>query len=223
MGEGLWVLGPHGGGEEPGLWLRRLYSQVAASVQAPASFWHHDLSVAGVTWAWPRACSLADLWPSVATVITHRPLTNPGNQYTINARLERKEAWESDTWGPSLFPPCCVATLMWPGPRLVQAAWELFFLEIYVGSQGHASYSIRFAYSMPKFGEGKWHVRLTDLPSCPPLPPPSRLENDGFFLYSLIWWSPPSVGQQAFWPSCLVEGHWIQVTVGLSCISVIQS
>lgn len=34
MGEGLWVLGPHGGGEEPGLWLRRLYSQVAASVQA---------------------------------------------------------------------------------------------------------------------------------------------------------------------------------------------
>ena len=61
MGEGLWLLGPHGGGEEPGLWLRGLYSQVAAPVQAPASFWHHALGVAGVTWAWPRACSLADL------------------------------------------------------------------------------------------------------------------------------------------------------------------
>ena len=66
---------------------------------------------------WPGAGSLADLWPSMAMVITHRPLTGRVSQRSLSALLEGEVAWESQSGGPSLllamWPHWCGLALGW--------------------------------------------------------------------------------------------------------------
>lgn len=109
-------------------------------------------SVAGVTGVWSGACPWLTsdpqwLWSSD---------TDP---WEANSEV----GWISETWGPSLSTPCCVAMLMWPGPRRVQAAWVILFPEISIWGRNHGSCSVRFTYSIPQLREGH---RLTALPTA---------------------------------------------------------
>ena len=150
-------------------------------------------SPSGVTpwmWlVWPGAGSLADLWPSVAMVITHRPLRGPVSQRSLSALLEGEVAWESESGGPSLLPPCPVATLMWPGPRLVQVAWVciFFFFTRNPCRETRPCLLLRLvSLFCAEAQRRKGDLCQTALPSRPPLPPPSRLERDRSLVHSAL-------------------------------------